>query len=75
MVVEDVAIGLLVLLASVFVICFIAGMVGGIRQNNREELKNEIISQIEENQDTETEKHYCQMCGKVFELPKEDSKK
>lgn len=75
MVVEDVAIGLLVLLASVFVICFIAGMVGGIRQNNREELKNEIISQIEENQDTETEKHYCQWCGKVFELPKEDSKK
>ena len=30
------------------------------------------VSQSKESQETETEKHYCQWCGKIFELPKEE---
>ena len=68
MTVEDIILGIVSILAGVAIFCWITIMFENYQESKREDLKNEIISQFEENQ--ETEKHYCQWCGKVFELPK-----
>ncbi len=65
---------ILALLIAFLVMILGGAIITGIsrdRAEEKEQFKNEILSQIEQNKETATEWHCCPYCGKIFGETKE----